>query len=588
MSKATQCAEHENVTHRQKVFVLGDDTQSFLAVVRSFGRRSFEVHAAPFNYRAPALASRYIETVHRLPRYVGSGEAWCEAVAALLERERFAYVVPVDDRNILCFQRFRERLCGLSKIALPTDEAIESFYDKLRTRELAARCNVPIPDGRLLRDDDSAETIAAEFALPVAVKPRRSYTLESLHHRGKVELIDTEARLAAVLDRIERRGDYLVESFFEGRGIGVSLLLADGRIVYGFEHHRLREVPGGGSSLRVSAPLDPARRAACQRMLVEAPYTGVAMFEFREDPATGRWVLLEVNARFWGSLPLPLGLGMDFPHDLFLLLCAGDVGPRTYRSGIYGRNLVADVYARTQRLPPGAGLSRKAVAALGEILPALPRMIGGRERSDTFVRDDPSPGIVEVGRLARTALAKLVRPVVTGLPGAAALRRKRVRAALARCHIDRPIVFLCQGNICRSPFAQHLLEENWNKGLTKWSITSAGLVPAPGRHCPSEAVQAARRYGIDLTGHVSRLFDESALAQAGVVFVFDRATLEDFRDRFPAARVPVFSLGDVLNGRSPADIEDPVGRDVEFFAGTYARVEQAIGELALLMRASCG
>lgn len=572
---------------QQKVLVLGDDTQSFLAVVRSLGRHGIRVHAAPFNFRSPALASRYIDRIHRIPRYVGSGEAWCEAVVELLERERFDFVVPVDDRNVLCFQRFRGRLEGLSRIAIPSDEAIEVFYDKHRTRELAQRCGVPVPAGRLLRDDDSARTISSEFSLPVVIKPRRSYTLASLHDRGKVAVVDSEENLKRVLERIARRGDHVVECFFNGRGVGVSVLVLGGTIVYGFEHHRLVEGPGGGSTLRVSASLDAALLAACQRMLAALSYTGVAMFEFRQDFAGGASVLLEVNARFWGSLPLPLSIGVDFPHDLLRVLSGEFVAPRTYRPKIYARNLIADAYASTQRLPASAGLARKGLAAFREVLPAVPRMINGKERSDTFVRDDLSPGVTEIARVARTAISRMARPLAQSLPGASALRRRRIRRALEECRADARIVFLCQGNICRSPFAEHLLERELGSQCAMVSVTSVGLLPVPGRRCPEQAVRAALDRGIDLTGHVSRFLDDSGLSRAGLVFVFDRMTLEDFRDRFPAAAPPVFLLAGLLDGADRADIEDPLGRGPEFFADTYARIEQAVGELLPIVRSSC-
>ena len=52
-----------------RVLVLGSDTRSFLAVVRSLGRAGIEVHVAWCPADAPALGSRYVHTVHSLPPY---------------------------------------------------------------------------------------------------------------------------------------------------------------------------------------------------------------------------------------------------------------------------------------------------------------------------------------------------------------------------------------------------------------------------------------------------------------------------------------------------------------------------------------
>ena len=49
----------------------------------------------------PALASRYIKQVHILPYYLGDGQEWLTATRALLEKERFALVLPCEERSLL-------------------------------------------------------------------------------------------------------------------------------------------------------------------------------------------------------------------------------------------------------------------------------------------------------------------------------------------------------------------------------------------------------------------------------------------------------------------------------------------------------
>ena len=69
------------------------------------------------------------------------------------------------------------------------------------------------------------------------------------------------------------------------------------------------------------------------------------MFEFKEDPATQQWILLEVNARFWGSLPLAIAAGVDFPKQLFNLTVRGAIQPQPpYRFGVYSRSLGDDYW----------------------------------------------------------------------------------------------------------------------------------------------------------------------------------------------------------------------------------------------------
>src|SRR5262245_54363928 len=77
-----------------KVLVLGDDTMSFLAIVRALGRRGLTVDVVAEDLQSPALASRYINQRRDLPRYVGTGRDWEAATAALLEAEFYDLVLP--------------------------------------------------------------------------------------------------------------------------------------------------------------------------------------------------------------------------------------------------------------------------------------------------------------------------------------------------------------------------------------------------------------------------------------------------------------------------------------------------------------
>src|SRR5207244_10485778 len=142
--------------------------------------------------------------------------------------------------------------------------------------------------------------------------PGRPFSLDRPGSAGKVWFVETEPELRRVLTVIPEPSRYLVEAYFEGSGVGVSVLVRDGEILHAFQHRRLREGRGGSSSYRVSEPVNQALYCACEKICDRTDLTGVCMFEFRYNPGNKSWILLETNARFWGSVPLPLSLGVDF------------------------------------------------------------------------------------------------------------------------------------------------------------------------------------------------------------------------------------------------------------------------------------
>lgn len=564
-----------------KALVLGDDTRSFLAIVRSLGRSGIQVHAAPADFTAPALRSRYIAALHWLPPYVGDGAEWCEQAGDLLRREQFDLVISCDERTILPFHHHRARFEGLARLAIPDPDVLEVLFDKEKTRQLAAAHNVPLPPGRAVRPTDTAARLIGEFGLPLVLKPCRSYRLEALHVRGRATIHASESSLAAALADI---GDvpHLVEHRFDGAGGGLSVLASRGRVLQAFQHLRARERDGAGF-YRVSAPVTPDILDAVQRMVGALGFTGLAMFEFKIAFRSKEWVLLEVNARPWGSMPLPLALGVDFPLRWYRLLVEGDeTGPCGYRAGVYGRNLLPD----TRQIFAEAYELRHRPAAMVRHLLAAAAQAGhlatGRERLDVLVADDPRPALSEIGQ----AGTELAHRLLGRFPGSRRLRTRRDRRrlyALLRHAKGAPamVTVVCQGNICRSPFAAELLQGLLAGRVPDVRVRAAGLLPRAGARSPAAAIAAARQLGVGLDDHRSTNLSRGGAVETTVAVVFDQRNRDAISAQFPALLPRTVMLGSFLPDRyAPQDIEDPDGGDLATFQRTYALVAAAVTELA--------
>lgn len=225
--------------------------------------------------------------------------------------------------------------------------------------------------------------------------------------------VTNEPELEMVLDGFfEMPGRVLIEAVFpkqgEADGIGVSVAAKDGDILAAFQHKRLSEKPGGGSSsVRESQPLDPKMLKAVTSMCEQTKLNGVAMFEFRQSRAKKDWVLLEVNARPWGSMPLPLALGIDFPRMLLDIYCGKKtVYPTSYQLGVTGNNYVLGaVHAIGQH---NRSLAQRFIATTAQLVFTPVRGLLGLEKLDSFVRDDLAPGLWEMAFLVKKAYKRLL------------------------------------------------------------------------------------------------------------------------------------------------------------------------------------
>lgn len=570
---------------RRKVLVLGDDTRSFLAIARSLGRQGIEVHAAPANFSSFALRSRYIARTHFMPFWMGDGAEWRTAMDALLRAEQFELVIPCDETTLLPLQHHRAEFERLTRLAIPSDRAIQVLFDKHATRELARSLGVAVSPGRLPAPGETAEAVFAELGSPVVVKPRRSYSVEKLHSRGKVRIVGQATDLADMLSGLNP-DEFVYETFRPGRGAGVSVLASGGRLLQVFEHHRVRET-GAGSYYRVSAPVTPALEGAVATIVAALNYTGVAMFEFRlTDGGAGQapgWVLLEVNARPWGSMPLPVALGVDFPFLWFQLLVDGVEAPRRhYSAGVFGRNLIPDFWSTVQELrrhPRGI----TAAAGLGALrMLELGRGMTGREVHDVLVPDDLTPGLLEMQAIGGSIAARLTRWLGRHSAGRRIVRaRQALVAALGKSHGAPVVLFVCQGNINRSPFAEAALRARL--AGTDVEVGSFGMLPQPGRTSPDFAIKAADQRGLELRAHRSRHLASEAAEAATIIFVFDDINARAIENRYPALRTPVLLLSDFAS-RPLGSIVDPVDGDPALYATVYDQILACVAPLAAVLR----
>jgi len=136
----------------------------------------------------------------------------------------------------------------------------------------------------------------------------------------------------------------LVQEFVEGQGTGYFALMRQGELRAEFAHRRIRDVhpSGSGSTLRISVEPDPQVRQYSLAILQALHWHGVAMVEFRQVPGAAP-VFMEVNGRFWNSLPLACYAEANFPVWLARMAETGDIEVvNHFRTGVSCRWLLGD------------------------------------------------------------------------------------------------------------------------------------------------------------------------------------------------------------------------------------------------------
>jgi low molecular weight protein-tyrosine phosphatase len=193
----------------------------------------------------------------------------------------------------------------------------------------------------------------------------------------------------------------------------------------------------------------------------------------------------------------------------------------------------------------------------------------------------------------------IVRSVLTH-PLALAMKR-RLRDARWRRRGDvfrnpavpgevRQIVFVCLGNICRSPFAAVLMQHRLAELGIDVTIASAGLNTRQGNRPPDAAVRAAHRYGCDLDGRTPVSLSDDTIAASDMIVAMEMAHIEQLQARWPEWRdryflLPLFEPPAAVAGAFERfNLADPFGKDDAEFARCYERIDRAVAALLPQLR----
>lgn len=340
----------------EKVLVTDASERAALAVIRSLGRKNIEVAAGDSTRFSMGFMSKYCRQRILYPSPETEKTKFARALLKKVRDESFDALIPITDMAMVPIVERKEDFEQYTKVAAPDLSTATKVLDKIETLKIARQHDLPCPVTVFGENIDDARRFSKEIAYPVVVRPRRKVTwtgekalilkvTSNNYAYDCKDFITKWAKLVSTLKKVGLDQDFLmVQEFIPGQGFGLEALMHEGRPKATFVHKRLREYPvtGGASTLRESAKDDRLVRLGV-KLLVALQWDGVAMVEFRLDRSTEEPMLIEVNGRFWGSLPLAISCGVDFPYLLYKSLIDNeDLANPKYEAGIKQRWLAGD------------------------------------------------------------------------------------------------------------------------------------------------------------------------------------------------------------------------------------------------------
>jgi predicted ATP-grasp superfamily ATP-dependent carboligase len=332
-----------------KILVLDGNQNQAVACVRSLARQGHTVYVGESRPWSKAGYSRYCARRFQYASPSINPEQFLADVATEARKEVAPLILPMTEATTLLISGHRDRFTGIgARLVLPQHSDLLKAVDKNQTSSLAGSLGAAIPQTHPANTVEEADKIATMIRFPVVLKPRTSQEQSpqgTMRATGRPSYARNPQELRIAFLEMHRHSScVLIQEFVEGVGTGYFALMNHGELRAEFAHRRIRDVhpTGSGSALRESILPDPRIREISLAMLTALNWHGVAMVEFRLR-ADHVPVFLEINGRFWHSLPLACYAGVDFPALLAHMSEFGNVTPPPpYKVGLQCRWLVGD------------------------------------------------------------------------------------------------------------------------------------------------------------------------------------------------------------------------------------------------------
>jgi protein-tyrosine-phosphatase len=147
----------------------------------------------------------------------------------------------------------------------------------------------------------------------------------------------------------------------------------------------------------------------------------------------------------------------------------------------------------------------------------------------------------------------------------------------------RKILFVCYGNICRSPFAERMFNKLAKGEGLGWTSTSAGIYVTLG-FPPFEAISAGRRFNVDLSSHTAREVDVKTIEECDLVLCMEEQQRDHLKRRFPGSSDKIFTILEFVG--EGGNIHDPYGMPQKYYDLCFRRMREILGKLVSKLKSS--
>lgn len=139
--------------------------------------------------------------------------------------------------------------------------------------------------------------------------------------------------------------------------------------------------------------------------------------------------------------------------------------------------------------------------------------------------------------------------------------------------------YVCSGNLCRSPMAAFLTEHHARQRGLDVMVVSMGTLGLLYESVPDHVLTAMQEVGIDISRHRSQPLSAQVLRHADHLLIMEPAHVRALERESPLLVRKARMMGELDPEGGPAEIADPIGRDLPEFRACRDRLDRIVQAL---------
>jgi predicted ATP-grasp superfamily ATP-dependent carboligase len=229
---------------------------------------------------------------------------WLDIINSEIEAHQISVIIPIAEKEFAFFIDYKDQLSPISKlIAVPSRDHFNIAINKYKLSDFANTHGIPHPKSFFINSETDKFQVLSQIRFPILIKPL------NLKGGDGIKKIDTEAQFPTSI-----KDPLFIQEYVSGYDIDCSVLCVDGQVItHTIQKGNLEGDNTYAPQLGFDFVENEAVLKVTKALMSKLHWSGIAHVDLRYDDVTKDYKVIEINARFWGSVDASNMAGINFP-----------------------------------------------------------------------------------------------------------------------------------------------------------------------------------------------------------------------------------------------------------------------------------